>query len=355
MFATVHKNYLVLSILCALFFTSVLPTVVRSQEDTRVNTATSTPNISDALPVASMENKNPYITEGVPGGSAVIGDFVVGPGKVDLTISPGESKTIEMTVTNRTGERRIFNIKSEDAQGSQDTNNAITLLGDDKGPYSMKDFVHVESKSFELDHGMRARIPVTISIPANADPGGLYGSVLIDTVAINAKEGDSAGAVPQSAIIARIGTLFFITIPGPVTKDGNLKDFNTIPKKLFYQEGPINFGILFDNRGSIHLAPYGELRITNMFGEEVGYLQLDPWFVLPKSLRLREVAWNRDFLFGRYTAKVFINRSYDNKVDEMTYTFWVLPWKPITGAFVGLYLFFFIIRAFFRKFEFKRK
>jgi GNAT superfamily N-acetyltransferase len=39
----------------------------------------------------------------------------------------------------------------------------------------------------------------------------------------------------------------------------------------------------------------------------------------------------------------------------MSFTFWVLPWKPVVGAFGVLFLVFFTIRAFFRTFEFKRK
>ncbi len=296
-----------------------------------------------------------YPVDGIPGGGAVVGDFVVGPGKVDLTIKPGETKTIEMTVTNRTGESRRFNLTKEDAKGSLNTDTTIVLLGDDTGPYSVKDFISFPHESFIIGHNERARIPVTITLPANADPGGLYGSVLVNTVAVDAQKGDTAGAAPQSAIIARIGTLFFITIPGAIEKAGELKDFSTLPKKTFFQNGPINFGFLYENTGSIHLAPYGEMRIKNIFNEEVGFVQLDPWFVLPQSLRLREVLWDRDFLFGRYKATTYVNRSYDDVIDEKSFTFWVLPWKPLLIIFVLLFAVFFFFRAIFRKFEFKRK
>jgi len=355
MFATVHRSKIFLSVFCALFFLSALPSVVRSQEETQATT-TDAITTTDTPVVASEDSYvNLYPSEGVPGGGAAIGDFVVGPGKIDLSIKPGESKIVEITVTNRTGERRRFNITTEDAEGSSDPAASIVLLGSDRGPYSMKDYVSVPHTTFDLDHNQRARIPVTITIPPNADPGGLYGSVLVNTIAIKAKPGDTAGTVPQSAIIARIGTLFFITIPGAVERDGGLKQFGTVPEQTFFQSGPINFGILMENKGSIHLAPYGEMRITNMLGEEVGYLQLEPWFVLPMSVRLREVTWTRDFLFGRYTATVYINRSYDDTIDEMSYSFWVLPWKPLAGAFAVLFVIFFLIRTFFKRFEFKRK
>ena len=34
----------------------------------------------------------------------------------------------------------------------------------------------------ELELGERARIPVTITVPADAEPGGHYGSVFISTI-----------------------------------------------------------------------------------------------------------------------------------------------------------------------------
>ncbi len=296
----------------------------------------------------------PYAVEALLG-DEVFGDFVVGPGKVELQIEPGQSKVIEITVSNRTGVTRTFEIGTEDAIGSTDPSQNLILLGDDRGPYSLKDYLSVEANRFELPHNQRARIPVTITLPPNAEPGGLYGSLLVSTVSTEAKSGAEAGTQPQSAVVARIGTLFFITIPGDVEREGSLKDFSTVPEKKFYQEGPISFGILYENRGSIHLTPYGEIRIKNILDEEVGVVTLDSWFVLPQSLRLREVTWDRELLFGRYTATVSLENNYSDETDEMTYTFWVLPWKPIALTFIGIFLILFIIRTFFKKFEFKRK
>ena len=38
-------------------------------------------------------------------------------------------------------------------------------------------------------------------------------------------------------------------------------------------------------------------------------------------------------LLNTVTAKV--NRGYDDIVDEVSTTFWVLPWKIVLGTFVG--------------------
>jgi len=310
----------------------------------------------NAPSLGTQQTPMPYVVEALLGNeNEVFGDFVVGPGKIELQIEPGQSKMVEVTVSNRTGVPRTFEIAAEDAVGSTDPNQNLILLGDDRGPYSLKDYISVEATRFELGHNERARIPVTVTLPPNAEPGGLYGSLLISTVSTEAKSGDEAGTQPQSAIVARIGTLFFITIPGDVAKSGRLANFATIPEKKFYQEGPITFGVLYENTGSVHLTPFGEVRIKNILGEEVGVVTLEPWFILPQSLRLREVTWDREFLFGRYIATVSIDDNYSGEANVMTYTFWVLPWKPIAVAFLGIFLVIFLIRTFFKKFEFKRK
>lgn len=311
---------------------------------------------AQALPLSDGAQVGTYSIEPLyDAGGKPAGDFVVGPGKFELTIKPGQSQTVEMIVSNRTGERRQFNLTTEDAVGSTNEKEAVTLLGNDRGPYSLKDYLSVPHTSFILNHNERARIPVTITLPLDAEPGGLYGSMIAQTVAIEAEPGNTGGTIPQSAIIARVATLFFITIPGDIKAEGALKEFSTLTKAKFYERSPIHFGILFENTGSIHLAPRGELSIHNIFGQEVGTLELEPWFVLPQALRLREVSWEREFLMGRYIATIDLHRGYGDEIDTMSYAFWVLPWQPIVGTFAIIFAIIFAVRAFFRTFEFRRK
>jgi hypothetical protein len=288
-------------------------------------------------------------------GAGDYGDFVVGPGKVELPLNPGESRTIEMTVTNRLGEPRVFNIVTEDAAGSQDPYQAIVLLGDDRGPYTLKDYIQFPETSFVLEAGVRARIPVTITLPEDAEPGGRYGSVLVTTTSVPNDNRLSSEARPSSAIVTRIGTLFFITTPGEVEVEGALEEFTTIPNKKFFTKGPISFAAIFRNTGSVHLNPYGSISVSNMLGEEVGFIEMDPWYAMPQSLRYREVAWEREFLFGRYTATLEINRGYNDEIDTATISFWVIPVKLIIPAIGGLVLLLLLIRYIVTRFEFKRK
>lgn len=307
--------------------------------------ATSTPSAS------TEEISNPYVIEKLPSAEA-FGDFVVGPGRVELEIKPGESKTVEIFVSNRISSDRLFELSAEDVSGSADGKQAVTLLGEERGPYTIKDYISFPARTFPLNLGERARVPVTISIPSDAEPGGYYGSVLVSTTQLTE---EASEVVAQSPIIARIGTLFFIRVPGQVVQSGEVTGLSLVPKQWWYESGPMRLNILFENTGSVHLNPYGELRITNLFGEEVGYVELEPWFVLPKSLRSREIVWDREFLFGRYTATAFVNRGYDDVVDEVSVSFYVLPWKVVAGVFFAVFIIVFGFRFFFRTFEFKRR
>ena len=284
-------------------------------------------------------------------GNVEVGDFVVGPGRSEIQVSPGQTITQEITITNRISDGRTFLLEVDDITGSTDGSSAVALTDGARGPYSIRDYISFPENKVTLNLGERARIPVTITIPKDAEPGGLYGSVLVSTDRTSSQADDGS----RTPVVARIGSLFFVTVEGDVERSGMVTGIDTTDGKTWYESGPVNFGIFYENTGSVHLNPYGEISIKNMFGEEVGFVELEPWFVLPQSLRTREVAWDREFLLGRYVVTARINRGYDDVVDEVSAVFWVLPWKIVLGLFASIFVVVFGIRAFFRTFEFKRK
>jgi hypothetical protein len=117
----------------------------------------------------------------------------------------------------------------------------------------------------------------------------------------------------------------------------------------------VTFQITSQNTGNVHLSPYGVIEIKDVFGRVVEQKEVEPWFVMPKSIRLRETKWNSDFLIGKYTATLSLNRGYDNLVDQKTFDFWVIPWKVISTAVIGLILVLWFFIWLFSHLEFKRK
>lgn len=285
-------------------------------------------------------------------GNPQVGDFVVGPGRTELSIKPGETKTFTLSVANRISDDRAFKLEVVDINGTPDGSSALQVIEGERGPYSVLDYITFPEDTITLKLGERARLPITVSVPADAEPGGYYGSILVSTVQVSAS---TETATPRNPIIARVGSHVFLTIEGEQEVGGEVLGISTLPSSWWYETGPITFGISYENTGSLHTNAYGQLSIKNLLNEEVGFVEIEPWFILPKSIRTREIEWNREFLFGRYTAVASINRGYDDIVDEVSVTFWVLPWKLVALLFGGLFIVFLVLRLFFRTFEFKRK
>jgi hypothetical protein len=285
-------------------------------------------------------------------------DFVVGPGKIELQLSPGQSQTIDLTVANRLGSDKTFSISEEDFTGSNNLDQPVILLGSDRGPYSLKDDIFIPSATISIPFGYKAHIPITITAPANSQPGALYGSVLVSVVSSPGTT-TSSGVGASNPIITRIGTLFFVRIPGTVSAEGQLTGFSLPSGGLVWSNSltktsPILFNILFKNTGDVYLAPYGTISVTNIFGASVGSITVDPWFAMPKSLRFRQVEWDPAFLFGRYVAHVVVNRGYVSTAtatDTAEVVFWVIPWALILTIFIGLVIVIGGIRWIFTRFS----
>lgn len=294
-----------------------------------------------------------YKREKLPDSNIEFNDFVVGPGYLSMEVAPGESKTVSLSISNRLGERKLFQLTTEDMTSDSDTG-GMRFMGDEVGPYTLKDYISVPYESFYLENNQRAIVPVTITIPPDAEPGGFYGSILTQIVSESNADGASDVA-PSAPLVSRIGTLFFVTTPGEIERSGTFLDFTTIPVKSLYMSGPIDMGVVFENTGSVHFNPYGNVVVKNIIGDTVGEVELDPWFVMPDSLRTKELSWNREFLIGRYTVTADMNLGYEDTFESKTLVFWVFPWKFLAVVFSGVFIFFLVVRFAVTNFEFKRK
>ncbi|MBC7074454.1 hypothetical protein H5T58_03700, partial [Candidatus Parcubacteria bacterium] len=197
------------------------------------------------------------------------GDFILAPGKIELWLNPGEKVTKEIVVTNRLGKKMKFAVEIEDFVGSFELEKPIILLGHEKGPYSLKDYIKPEIKEFTLEHGQRITIPIEIAIPENAEPGGKYGAVIVSTVPEIAKEKEKEKVETGVVVVARLANLFFVRVKGEVKEEGMLKEFN-IAKKLYFDQNPeFKFKLIFENKGNVHLAPYGIIEFFNFWGKKI--------------------------------------------------------------------------------------
>ena len=107
---------------------------------------------------ASLASAAPYAVENLPD-ATVYNDFVVGPGKYQVELKPGESKVVNIIITNRLGKDKVFQIQTEDFRGSRDLERTVVLLDNERGPYSLKDYLSMASTTFTIGHASVLCVP----------------------------------------------------------------------------------------------------------------------------------------------------------------------------------------------------
>jgi hypothetical protein len=280
------------------------------------------------------------------------GDLILGPGKAEFSLNPGELQQKELKITNRTGNSIEVNIDIEDFTG--DNEYGTRLLGNEKGPYSLKDYLKPEKSKFILNHGDKASLIVDVDIPKDAEPGGLYGAIIIRANRINlGQDGKFEGTQGSVATISRIASLFFVKVNGETKQEGSLKLFKT--GKTFYQNSDVQFIINYENTGRIHLTPYATIDITNLLGKKVDSIEVAPWFVMPGFSRERVINWGRELAIGRYTATLTLNRGYGDTVDTAKVVFYVVPLKILLISISAIFILAIFVIWFGSRFELKKK
>lgn len=274
-----------------------------------------------------------YAQTDVPSGA-----FIVRPAKVELDLAPGESKVVDVVLENGTPSPLSIDISNEDISSKTQvsaTDDPITLhTGGESGgsTHSLKEMLSVPKTKFEVLSYKAMHVPVTVTIPKTAVPGGRYGSIVFE---FSPAIADKDKQVQNIAVKSRVATLFFVRIKGQVHEEGTLASFGLFnnahttlsPTALL----PLRFSVSFENKGDVQLSPHGAITLSGMWGGSKVAL-IDPWVVLPGATRMREIDVIDSLAPGYYSAKLELARGYADTIDKSEASFWVLP-SPVQTAF----------------------
>ncbi len=264
------------------------------------------------------------------------------PNKVSHTIEPGKSVS---------GVIAIKNVSDSDVKVEVEVNDFIPTPGTGdfhfveraEGVTSVRDWITTGSPAdFIFKKDERKEIPYTIKAPLNAEPGSHFGVAFF----MASKIADTG----QLRVGTRVGMVIYVTVPGNFLQKGKILGF-TAPK--FIQKGPVNFKIKFENTGTVHFEPKGEIKITNLFGKEVASVPVSGQLVLPTGVRDLMAQWNPGgFLLGRYKAKMEIKDGEGNVLTAESISFYVFPLWYILGFFAAIAVIFFGLKFIRKKFSF---
>lgn len=172
-----------------------------------------------------------------------------------------------------------------------------------------------------LQPGETKTVPIFISVPENAPPGGHY--AMIGWGIKN--EGSSRNGVSVSG---QTGVNIALDVRGETVEKGEVTYFGTENGVTKFDKLPITFLARFNNGGNRHFKPQGDIKIKNMFGSIVTVLPFNnlPGMgnVLPKSNREYKIVWDSGFAFGKYTALFDVSMGSVGSASK-SFVFWVLP------------------------------
>ncbi len=244
---------------------------------------------------------------------------------------PGDIVSGVITLINESDEDVNLDIVVEDFVPTAGTDN-ISFVGRAEGNTTVRDWI-----SFGLApktifrQGSSHSIPYTIRAPLDAEPGSHFGIIFFTGTRIN----DTG----QLQVGTRLGMLIFVTIPGNQLQKGKVLGFSS-PK--FVQAGPVPFKIKFENTGTVHFEPKGNITITNIFGKKVGEVSIAGQAVLPTGVQDLKAEWAAGgLLLGRYRAELNIIDGEGNELTADQITFYAFPlWYLVWFIVVVAVLFF---------------
>lgn len=249
----------------------------------------------------------------------------VSPTVFELSANPGESLDNSFRIVNGTDQAVTLTTtpKNFTAEGEE---GGIELT-EEETAFSLASWISVSPEQATVPARGSQTFEFMIDVPANAEPGGHFGSVIVQTEAAAV---DSTGA----SVSQETGPLILVSVAGDITEAASIVDFKTT--KNFWENGPIIFETRLENSGNVHFKPSGTISIKNMFGNEVTTVDLNEQNVLPGTIRKLQNEWSPGFAVGRYTADLSVVYGDDGSIDTATTTFIIFPYKIIVPALLGV-------------------
>jgi hypothetical protein len=248
----------------------------------------------------------------------------VSPARQQITINPGEGSTFAVKFYNLS-EIPLSGVVyvSDFVVDSTDGSPRIVENNDQANPkYSASKWVTLSQEQITIAANDRAIITGSLSVPAEARPGGRYITVYFEpTIGTPTSVGNDGGA---TGVSPRIASLLYIRVNGPISENAIISSLFT---KSFYEYGPIEVTANIINNGDYHIRPRGVFTLTNAVGGIVEQSSLKEANIFPEAMRVFSTTIGEKWMMGRY--KIALSAVYGEKgrIMERAVYIWVFPWR----------------------------
>ncbi len=269
--------------------------------------------------------------------------LTISPARLEISADPGTTVKGELTLINEEGYTKSYfsSSKNFEAQGESGTPAFTTS---DEG---LASWIHL-TPSITLAKGQEVKVPFSITVPKDSDPGGYFAAIFFSTTPASGKGDVSVGA--------KIGSLVLLHVNGIIKEDASILGFSTNNNKFFFNSLPISFSYRFNNNGGDRINPTGYISIRNTLFLTTTKLVANPTQgnVLPGSVRKFNVTWGdntvteipinffsvvqyqwNNFALGLYSANLSLSYGTNSSANTTKWLF-VFPWQLVTVIIITL-------------------
>jgi hypothetical protein len=206
----------------------------------------------------------------------------------------------------------------------------------------------------------KRNLELEVEIPSNEVKGEYYLSLIFSSKNQNATSNNSSQAT------AGIASNILLSV-GPIGETkGFIENFSAPP---FIVKGPISFTVKVKNTSDHYVTPKGDIIVTNMFGQNIGKINLLPVNILSNTVRripdstqskpeskdyqvVKAIAeknqypvavWPEKFLVGPYTANLTIALSDTGPLYKRSIIFFAFPTEYLLGTLAIIFILVFVV------------
>jgi len=266
----------------------------------------------------------------------------ISPSLFDMSVNPGQEwrSTLRVINVNNYDLTVYIDVVNFSPQGESGQGQFLPVIQGDGEGVTLAEWFTIEREAIVIPREKSREIPFSVRVPFDASPGGHFAAILVGTRPLVPEVGQAKVQTSQM-----VTSLFFARVAGDIVEQGSIREF--ITNKRFLSSPEVSFELRFENKGNVHLQPQGEIKITNMWGQERGIIPINQSSqfgnVLPESIRKFTFSWKGEWSMadiGRYTAVATLAYGSESRQFTSLQTeFWVIPFKLLFGILLGLVVF----------------
>lgn len=207
-------------------------------------------------------------------------------------LSPGEEKTFKLNIKNTSNWQQQMSVGVQNFFVTD--NNEVMFDNGINGSEGVSSWISGLPEDWSSMPNESKELQLAINVPADAAGGSRYAAIMVNAAPESVGEGTSVNG--------RIGVYVLVNVAGETSGSGKLVNFQ-VP---LYPDKNVEFVAEFENNGTVHYVPHGEINVKNLFTKKTEVLKLEKHFVFPGKKFNFVSRWNVESKFGIYGVQISI-------------------------------------------------